>query len=163
MSHIIHLTYSKDMIRDAVFRFWWRSIGKGFFIALAIVGVSLIMALMRGDTSWVVGVMAASFVFGIVFIASLYIVHYRHAVQKLDAMGSPEAKMEIAEEGFTFSSGIGSATMPWSSVGQVWQFDKVWLLMFSKGHFATLPLGSVTQDERDMIVSHVSAAGGKIS
>lgn len=163
MPHIIHLTYNKDMIRDAVFRFWWRSIGKGFFIAMAIVGASLVMALLRGDTSWVVGVMAASFVFGIVFIASLYIVHYRHAVQKLKAMGTPQAQMEIGEDGFTFSSGIGSATMPWSSVGQVWKFETVWLLMFSKAHFATLPLASVTQAERDMIISHVSAAGGKIS
>lgn len=162
-SHQINLTYNRDIVREAVFRFWLRSVGKGFFVALTIVGVSLLWAISRGDTSWVTGVVAASFVFGIVFTASLYVVHYRHAMEKFKAMGSLQAQILISESGFTISSGAGSATMPWTAVGQIWRFDKLWLLMFSKGHFVTLPLSSLTPEEQSVILSHVGDAGGKVN
>lgn len=162
-SHQIHLTYNTEIVKEAVFRFWLRSVGKGFFIALTVVGASFLWALLRGDTSWVTGIMAASFVFGIVFIVTLYVVHYRHAMEKLKTMGSLQAQMVVSDSGFTFSSGAGSATMPWSSIGQIWKFENLWLLMFSKGHFATLPLASLTPEEREMIAAHVVSAGGKIS
>lgn len=162
-SHQIHLTYNTEIVKEAVFRFWLRSVGKGFFVALTVVGVSFFWALMRGDTSWVTGIMAASFVFGIVFILALYVVHYRHAMEKLKTMGSFQAQMVISDSGFTLSSGAGSATMPWSSIGQIWKFENLWLLMFSKGHFVTLPLSSLTPEEQASIQSYVLSAGGKIS
>jgi hypothetical protein len=161
--HQITLTYSQPLIREAVFGFWWRIVGWRFIAAMALVAGSLVMLLLRGNTSWVMGVLASVLGFGTAVIVALYVVHYRNALHKLKAMGQPVATLDATDASLHLASGAGTATLPWSAVTELWQFKSCWLLLFSKAQFITLPLADMTPEAAAFIVARVKASGGKVS
>lgn len=161
--HRAILTYNEALIRHAVRCFWWRVVGLRFFVALALVAASLIMRIRSGDSSWLVGVLASVLVLGIAFMAALYIVHYRNALDRLKAMGKPQATLDASEISLSLSSGAGTATLPWSAVTEVWQFRSCWLLLLSKSAFLTLPLADLTPEVAAFILTRTQASGGKVS
>lgn len=160
--HRIVLTYNMPLLRQAVRGFWWRVVGFRFIAAQVLIAAGLIMLLHRGDTSWLMGVLASVFVFGILFMIALYMVHYRNALYKLKAMGKPQAMLDVSEASMSFSSGAGDATLPWSAVTEVWQLKGCWLLMLSKSQFVTLPLADMTPDAAAFILARIQASGGKV-
>lgn len=160
--HRVSLTYSKPLLRKAVHGFWWRVVGIRFFVALALVAVALIMLVLGGDTSWLVGVLASVLAFGFIFIVALYVIHYRNTIYKFKAMGNPQATLDASEIYLSLSSGAGTAMLPWSAVTEVWQFKSCWLLLLSKSQFVTLPLADMTPEVAAFILSRVQASGGKI-
>jgi len=163
MSHQGILRYNEQLLRRAVRCFWWRVIGLRFVIALVLVAAILVWIVSNGDTSWVVGVAATVLAIGIVFMVALYVVQYRNTLYKFRAMGEPEATFTASEASLSVSSGLGSSTVPWSSVTEVWQFPSFWLLCFSKAQFSTLPIADITPEARAFILQRVQASGGKIS
>ncbi len=162
MSHIVTLEYTETLLREAVFAFWKRTVGVGFFVALALVLGSLAFLVWRGDRSCVVGALGAIAVLGLGFAFVLYWAHLRNTMAKFRGIGAPVATLTLDDERFGVSSGLGTASMPWSSVIEVWRFPTFWLLMLSKAQFVTIPLGTVSSEMQAFIISRVCAAGGKV-
>lgn len=160
--HRVILTYSKPILREAVRGFWWRVVGFRFLTVLVLSAAAFIMLVLRGDTSWLVGVSASVLVLGFTFTVALYIVHYRNVLHKLKAMGNPQATLDASEASLSLSSGAGTATLPWSAITEVWKFKSCWLLMLSKSQFITLPLAGVTPEVATFILSRVRASGGSV-
>lgn len=160
--HRVILIYSKPLLGEAVRGFWWRVVGFRFLTVLVLSAAALVMLVLRGDTSWLVGVSASVLVLGFTFIVALYIVHYRNVLHKMKAMGNPQATLDASEASLSLSSGAGTATLPWSAITEVWQFKSCWLLMLSKSQFITLPLADVTPEIAAFILSRVRASGGTV-
>ncbi len=160
--HQSTLTYTEPLVRKAVFAFWRRTVGIGFFIALGLLSCSLILLIWQGDRSWVVGALGAFLVFGLGFALLVYVVHFRNALAKFRGMGAPTATLLVDDASFTMASGLGSTTLQWSAVTEVWRFPSFWLVLFSKAQFVTFPLASVTADTQSFILKRVAAAGGKV-
>lgn len=161
MDYETTLEYSLPLLREAVAGFWWRSVGVGMLIALAVCAGMLAFLLAQGDRSWVVGLLGASTVMGAAISLAIYVVHYRNAVQKFRDMGVPRATFKASVDSFTVSSDVATSTLPWSAITQVWKFKNCWLLLFSKAQFMTFPLASVSQDLQSFVLARVAAAGGK--
>jgi len=160
MPHEATLIYSKALLRQAVFAFWRRSVGVGFFVALLIAALGLVVLVALGQASWLIGGLAAVLVVGIAFAIVIYVVHYRRSLQKFLQMGQPRATFHADESTFTMTSDIGTTTLQWSAVKELWQFPNVWLLLYSKAQFTTLPLACLSPETQAYIVQRVSASGG---
>jgi hypothetical protein len=156
------LNFNETLLCQAVLSFWWRVVGFRFLIVLALISMALGYHLYHGDRSWLVGVLAAIIFIAAVFLVALYRIHYRNGLIKLRAMGLPQATFSASESSFTFESGAGSSTMPWSSVTEIWQFEQYWLMLFSKAQFVTLPLADISPEFRASILERVRASGGVI-
>lgn len=163
MSHEATLTFTEPLLRKAVFAFWRRSVGVGFIFALMLLAACLGLLLAQGDSSWVVGALAAVLFFGVAFAGAIYFVQYRASLRKFRAMGSPQATFRASESSFTIISGIGTVTYEWSVVKQLWRFPEVWLLLYSPAQFSTLPVACLPPEIQSFIVQRVQAAGGKIA
>lgn len=137
--------------------------GLQFPAALILVTIGLVALLRSGDRSWRVGVAASILILGMLFMVALFFIHYRNSTQKLRAMGTPQAELIATHSSLSVSSGAGSASLPWSSVSEIWQFPTFWLLLFSKNQFATLPLADISAELREFMLQRVREAGGKIS
>ena len=162
MHHPITLQYTEPLLREAAFVFWRRTVGIGFFLALALLLCSLLLMLWQGDRSWFVGMAGTFLVIGLGFAWSLYFVHLRNAMAKFRAMGSPVATLCLEDTCFTVSSTIGSSSLQWSSVTELWRYPSFWLLFFSKAQFVTIPLASVPSEAQAFILDRVSTTGGKV-
>jgi hypothetical protein len=162
MPHEATLIYSESLLRQAVFGFWHRSVGIGFFVALLIAALGLVVLVALGQSSWIIGGLAIVLLVGIVFALVVYVVHYRRSLQKFHQMSQPRALFRADESSFTMSSDIGTTTLQWSAVKELWQFPSVWLLLYSKSQFSTLPLACLSPETQAYIVERVRAAGGKV-
>jgi hypothetical protein len=162
MPHEATLIYSESLLRQAVFGFWHRSVGIGFFVALVIAALGLVVLVALGQSSWIIGGLAAVLVLGIVFAIVIYVVHYRRSLQKFRQMDKPQATFRADESSFTMSSDIGTTTLQWSAVKELWQFPSVWLLLYSKAQFTTLPLACLSPETQAYIVQCVRESGGKV-
>ena len=162
MSHEATLIFSKALLRRAVFAFWRRSVGVGLLVALLVAALSLGVLVAQGQASWIVGVLAIVLGLGIAFATAVYIRHYRNSLRKFREMGAPQAAFRADESSFTMSSGIGTATLQWSVVKELWQFPDVWLLLYSKAQFSVLPLACLSPEIQAYIVQRVRASGGKV-
>jgi hypothetical protein len=162
MPHEATLIYSESLLRQAVFGFWHRSVGIGFFVALLIAALGLVVLVALGQSSWIIGGLAIVLLVGIVFTLVVYVVHYRRSLQKFHQMSQPRALFRADESSFTMSSDIGTTTLQWSAVKELWQFPSVWLLLYSKAQFSTLPLACLSQETQAYIVQCVRTAGGKV-
>lgn len=163
MSYEVTLIYTEPLLRQAVYAYWRRTVGAGFVFALALLAVSLGWFVIHGEDTWIVGALAAVLVLGVAFSAALYFVHYRNTLRKFREMGAPEATFRADESSFTFSTGIGTTTLQWSAVKELWQFSEVWLLLYSKAQFSTLPLACLPLEMRGFILRCVRAWGGKVA
>ena len=162
MPHEATLIYSTTLLRQAVFAFWRRSVGAGFFVALLIAALGLVVLMALGQASWLIGGLAVVLVLGIAFATVVYVVHYRNSLRKFRQMDNPQATFRAEESSFTMSSDIGTTTLQWSAVKELWQFPSVWLLLYSKSQFTTLPLACLPPETQAYIVQCIRAAGGKV-
>jgi len=162
MPHEATLIYSETLLRQAVFAFWRRSVGIGFFVALLVAALGLGILVAQGVASWIIAALAAVLALGIAFATAVYVVHYRNSLRKFRQMDKPRATFCADESSFTMISDIGTTTLQWAAVKELWQFPSVWLLLYSKAQFSTLPLACLSPETQAYIVQRVRESGGKV-
>jgi len=77
MTHKATLHFTESLIREAVLCFWKRTVGWAFPIVMALCAIGLVLLVLSGDRSWVVGVLAAVLAFAIAMSVAIYVVHLR--------------------------------------------------------------------------------------
>jgi hypothetical protein len=137
------LVYTESLVRRAVFLYWRRTVG-AFFVPVLLMIALFIVLLMQDKLSWQTGVIGTVTGFGFLFSASVYIVHYRNSLAKFRDLRDATATFQADDNAFTFASSIGKSTLQWGVVKEVWKFQDVWLLLFSKAQFSTLPVANLS-------------------
>ena len=138
------IRYSEPLLRAAVRAFCVRALGRAlglrFLLALGMVVASVTALLVQRERSWVIPFLLSALLFVAAFIVSIYVAHMRNTLGTYRGMRHPEATLSFDEEHFTLASELGSSTLPWSAVTEVWRYPRFWLLLFSPNQFATLPV-----------------------
>jgi hypothetical protein len=50
---------------------------------------------------------------------------------------------------------LGSSTIKWEAIKEIWQFPEVWLLFWTKWQYITLPTASLDEETRHFVLSKV--------
>jgi|EndMetStandDraft_4_1072995.scaffolds.fasta_scaffold67745_1 hypothetical protein len=162
MLHEATLIYTDSLLRRAVLAFWYRSIGIGFIVALGVVAACLGIVVAQDEATWLVGTLATVLVLATIFAAALYLVHYQDSLRKFREIGNAQATFRVDESSFTLRSRLGTAALQWAAVSELWQFRDVWLLLYSKAQFSTLPTACMSAEMQAFVVQRVLSAGGKV-
>lgn len=144
------VVYTEAMVRDAVRTFVWRRVvvaEKGLWLAASALLVFVVFLLWRGDRGWLVGALSIVVLMPPLLLAVVWRVHHRNTVGKLRNMPAPEATFVFADEALMIESGVGSASIPWSGLIEVWERPGYWMLFTSKAQFMTLPVGDLPEDD----------------
>jgi hypothetical protein len=149
------LRYNEPLLRAAVRAFCVRAIVRGlglrFFVVLAIAIACATGLVAQRERGWAVPFMLATLLFVVLFIVSIYVAHMRNTLGTYRRMRRPEGTLSFDEEQFTLASELGSATLPWSAVTEVWRYPRFWLLLLSRNQFVTLPVECLDQRAREFI------------
>ncbi|QNA88025.1 YcxB family protein [Massilia sp. Dwa41.01b] len=156
------LIYSESLIRQATFAYWRRTVGVFFVPVLLALTACFLVLLMQRDLSWITGMIGTVIGFGYLISASLYVVHYRNSLAKFRRFKDAMVTFHADNNSFTMKSSAGTSTLHWAAVKEVWKFEDVWLLLFSKAQFSTLPVANLSPELRQLIVGSVESAGGKV-
>lgn len=161
--HSAILKYDQHLVSRAVRSYWRRSLGLSVLVGVPLICMFLAIQVASGDRSWHMGLLAGAAMLGIGMPILVYWVHYRNSMAKLRDMKEPVATFLAEEESFTLASDHGSSTLRWEAIKEVWGFDGFWLLLFSKAHFATIPLEGLTDEMRAYVLEKVKQGGGNVA
>ncbi len=118
--------------------------------------------LLLGDRSWIVGAFGAVLGLGCVFVAALYVVHLRSSLERFRRMRVKQATLEADAQKVVLTSDAGTSELKWSAVGDVWRFERFWLLFLSRAQFVTLPVADLSAETQALLVERVQSHGGKV-
>jgi hypothetical protein len=121
----------------------------------------LVIVVREGNAGWTVGVLGAILAMGYVFLVLAYVNPLRQDLATLRAMGLPQGTLDIDDDGFTVTSEMGQATLPWRSVQEVWRYPGFWLLLLSPSQYITLPLEDLSEAMQTEMLARVQQHGGK--
>jgi len=82
--------------------------------------------------------------------------HWRGMRAKLRRMSEPKATFRLSDEDVSIEADSGSSRLPWTTIKDVWRFDRVWLLMLASNQFITLPLQGAPPDALAFLNSKVA-------
>ncbi len=163
MQHRTTLRYTERLVGRAVHLYWRKTVGFGLPVAGALMIAFLTWRLIDGDRSWVVGLIAAVVLLGVLMPVAVYVVHYRNSMGKFREMAQPVAELVADQDAITITSDRGTSSLKWELVKEVWRFETLWLLLFSKSQFVTLPLEDLPGSMQAFILERIKASGGKIA
>ena len=161
--HSATLKYNEHLVNRAVRSYWRRSLGLSVLIGVPLICIFLAIQVASGDRSWYMGLLAGAAILGIGMPILVYWVHYRNSMAKFRDMKEPVATFVADEDSFTLASDHGSSTLKWEAIKEVWVFEDFWLLLFSKAHFATIPLEGLSNEMLAYILEKVKRGGGSVA
>ena len=157
----IEVTYTEDIVRDAVRTFVWRRgiAGLKFLWALEAVMISLLVwPVWNGDRGWVSALVFIVVLLPPALIAAMWIAHHRNTVGKYRRMRTPRAELTFRDEGLDVVSDLGSAMIPWSTVTEIWERPAYWMIFIGTNQFFTLPLATLSPADKDFLRSKAPRA-----
>lgn len=157
----VEVTYTDEIVRDAVRTFVWRRgiVGqKGLWAAEVVLIALLIWLPLRGEQGWLFGVVSVIAILPPCLTIAMWVAHHRNTVGKFRRMTSRRADFMFLDEGLEVASELGSARIPWSGVTEIWERPAYWMIFTAPNQFMTLPLRTLSADDRDFLRSKVPIA-----
>ncbi|MFT4181634.1 MAG: YcxB family protein [Rhizobium sp.] len=157
----VEVTYSEEILRDAVRTYVWRQgvvRQKALWAAEAVLIALLIWLPLRGEQGWLFGAVSVVVLLPPCLIIAMWIAHHRNTVGKFRKMPSRRGNFTFLDDGLEIASELGSAKIPWSSITEIWERPAYWMIFMAPNQFMTLPLQTVSGDDRDFLRSKVLLA-----
>lgn len=155
MNREITVQYSRDLIKQAVWKFWVRSIGLSGFVGFFVVCVGFLYFLLSGDRSWFVGFLGA-----VVLIAAgigivSYFIYLNRSMEKFKRMDEPTAKFRFTDDLIGIESNIGWTEVSWKMIEKIWKYPSVWLVFIAKQGYITLPTANLDEELKQFVTAKV--------
>jgi hypothetical protein len=141
-SHSFTVRYDDDIVRDAVRTFvWHRAVidQKMMWLVSALMAVSSVYFLFWGGAGWIAGVMLVLSVAPLFFVIIIWRVHTANTLGQYKRMGDPKANVTVNSSGIDIASELGSGTIAWRNVTEVWERPRSFLIFRGDYQFNTLP------------------------
>jgi hypothetical protein len=153
--------YTKDHCLASAWRYWQRRLGKRYALEL-VIGVGLLVLSGQGPYRWLeVALMIAVGAFAFLG-AAIFFLHWYRARQGLASLDPPESRWVLTEEAIAQKSSLGESAIGWPALREVWRFDDLWLLVWGKDIYSTIPIGQLPRNARALIERRVKEAGGRV-
>ena len=159
---VFTIRYTEAHCLAAAWRYWQRRLGKRYALELAI-GAGLYLLARQGPYRWIeVALLIVVGVFALVGLG-VFLLHWQRARFGLKALVPPQSTWLLSESSIAQQSSLGESAIPWNAVQQLWLFPDVWLLIWGRDVYSTLPTNQLPAEARELIRRRVREAGGKVS
>lgn len=153
--------YTKDHCLAAAWRYWQRRLGFRYALELAI-GCGLLVLATQGPYRWIeVALMIAVGAFALVG-AGVFFIHWYRARAGLALLDPPTSTWTLTEDAISQRSSLGESAIAWSGLLGVWRFDDLWILVWGKDVYSTIPLAQLPRDARQMIERRARETGAVV-
>ncbi len=157
MRRTITVTYTEEMLRDAVKAFVWRRliVNQRLWVAEIAIILLFLWQLWSDGTGRLTGVFGSLVLLCPAMIIVLWIARYRNTVGKFRKMSTRQAVFAFHDDGFDVASELGAANVPWSTVTEIWQRPTYWMIFTAINQFMTLPTQTADSNDLDFVKSKV--------
>jgi hypothetical protein len=161
MNYQFTIQFAEEHIKYACRKFFARYVGIGLPIVCLLMLIALAQRLAAGKMDLLAGCNLAVVVMGAGFFLSAYIQRRSYLLSQFRKTGNV-VSYELSEEFFKAKSDMGSSELKWETFKGIWIFPRVWLLMFDKASYVTLPVDQVSNEVKEFLKKKIISVGGKI-
>lgn len=156
MAHVITVKYERPVIRKALNRYMLERLGMKFFLLLAAAVGILLLSYFADIWNWFFSLVVAILVAAVAFLVFIYFARLRTAEAFFDKGGEPIVTYYFDDSGVRTESHLGSASLKWEVFDEILKFSDVWLLVYAKSGYMTLPLAQFTDECRHFIDARIN-------
>lgn len=144
MIYSTQVTYDRPLVRRALNRFMVNRMG--WTLIVAIPGTFLFLAvlfLMKIWSFWL-SLGLAALVIVVVVITYIYFLRLRTSEGFFDKVQDPTVTFTFGPDGVRTDSQLGSSELKWAAFDELLKFPDVWLLIYTRSAYITLPTNALT-------------------
>lgn len=158
---VFTVRYTRRSCWISALRYWQRRLGTRYAIEL-VIGIGLIVLATQGPYRWLeIAITIAVSIFGLLG-AGLLLIHWRRAVAGLEALSPPESTWILTEASVGQKSSLGETAIAWTSLAELWKFEDVWLLIWGRDVYSTIPVAQFPRQARQFVERRVRESGGRV-
>ena len=131
--------------------------GRSFFVVLTVLAVIFPLAFAFGVWSGPLSVLGMILLAFLAFLAFVYIARLRAAEGFFDKANDPVVTFQFNDDGIQTVLDLGTTDLKWQVFDEILKFPDVWLLVYAKSGYMTLPLDQLTPECMQFIDAQVSA------
>lgn len=158
MPHTATIKYDRPLVRRALNRYFVRRLGKTFFIVFPILTVALGFFYITGSWSQSLTITSIGLSAVLAFLGFVYFARLRAGEGFFDKANDPTVTFTFTDEGVRTDSDLGTSDVKWSIFDEILKFPDLWLLVYAKSGYMTLPLDQLGSDCAQFIDQQMSAA-----
>lgn len=156
MSCTVTVKYNRKLVRQALNRYMVRRLGKSFVIAFAAAIGIIAFSFFTGAWSWFLTLFTAILIAALSFLLFIYFARLRAAEGFFAKANEPTVTFEFTAEGVHTVSVLGTSNLHWPVFDEILKFPDIWLLVYAKSGYMTLPLEQLTPACREFIEQQIS-------
>ena len=161
MNYQFTIQFSEEHIEYACRKFFVRYVGVAFPAVCLVCFVWGGMLVVSDQQNFFAGVILTLATLGIVLVVAAYFQNRSDRLSQFRQTGN-SVGYELSEEFFKAKSGMGSTELKWESFKAIWTFQKVWLLVFDRSGYLTLPTDQISNDIKEFLKRKIISVGGKV-
>jgi hypothetical protein len=161
MNYQFTIQFTEEHIKYACRKYFARFVGILFPIICLLVAGFAILRMTSGKPDLIAGILLAVAVIGLGVIAVAYFQNCNYRLSQFRKTGQ-FINYELSEESFKAKSEMGSTDLKWNSFKALWIFQKVWLLVFEKNGYLTLPTDQISNEVKEFLKQKIVSVGGKV-
>jgi hypothetical protein len=161
MNYQFTIQFSEEHIKYACSKYFARFVGIVFPMVCLLVAGFAIARIVSGKPDLLAGIFLTIAVFGLGIIVTAYFQSCNYRLSQFRKTGS-SVSYELSEGFFKAKSEMGSTEFKWESFKAVWIFQKVWLLVFDKNGYLTLPSKQISNEVKEFLKRKIVSVGGKV-
>ena len=125
---------------------------RGTFVAVSLLLILLLFYwYLIGSWNWILTFIAVTIAVIIAFFSWIYFARLRAAEGFFDRADEPTVTIRFTADGVQTESDLGSSNIKWKVFDEVLKFPDVWLLVYSKSGYMTLPVDRLTSECMEFI------------
>ena len=161
MNYHFTIQFSEEHIKYACGKYFVRFAGIVFPVICLLVAGLAVLRMISGKTDLIAGIFLAVSVIGLGIIAAAYLQSRNYRLSQFRKTGK-SVSYELSDDFFKAKSEMGSTELKWNSFKALWIFQKVWLLVFDKSGYLTLPVDQSSDEVKEFLKRKIVSVGGKI-
>ena len=158
---VFTVRYTRESCWISALRYWQRRLGTRYAIEV-VIGVGLIALATQGPYRWLEIALWVAVSFFVVLGAAILVIHWRRALAGLAMLDPPESTWRLTDETIGQKSSLGESAIRWEGLVELWKFDDVWLLIWGRDVYSTIPVNQFPRVARHFIERKLKETGARI-
>lgn len=160
MEYTIEVTYDRSLVRLALNRFMVKRLGWLTFVFVFGIGVYLTVEMLSGSWSNWSTAIAALWIIVVGILGVVYIARMRASEGFFQNSRDCKVQFVFSEDGVKTNSDVGTSDVKWKVFNELLKFRDVWLLVYAKSGYMTIPALQLSEEAKVFIESKISQKAG---
>jgi hypothetical protein len=146
VTHSMNVCYDRPLVRRALNRFMFDRMGWSLVAGLPVASLFLLLLSLWGTWDTWLTVMSIALAITIGVISYVYILRFKTSDRFFEKAKDPTVKFIFSSEGVKTESEIGTSELKWAVFDELLIFPDVWLLIYARSGYLTLPTKALTEE-----------------